>query len=41
MGDRLSDSRKLPVLGGAAVYEGYEFCYSENVSYSNDSSKVF
>lgn len=33
--------QEAPVLGGAAVYEGYEFCYSENVSYSNDSSKVF
>lgn len=29
-----------PVLGGAAVYEGYEFCYSDEVSYSNDSSAV-
>ena len=33
--------QEVPVLGGTAVYMGYEFCYSEEVSYSNDSSAVF
>lgn len=30
-----------PVLGGAAVYKGYAFCYSAEMSYSNDASAVF
>ncbi len=30
-----------PALGGAAVYKGYAFCYSEEMSYSNDASAVF
>lgn len=29
-----------PVLNGSKVYAGYEFCYSDSISYSNDSSKV-
>ena len=33
--------QEAPVLGGATIYRGYEFCYSEDVSYSNDSSAVF
>lgn len=29
-----------PVLNGKAVYAGYEYCYSDSISYSNDSTKV-
>lgn len=34
-------TQATPVLGGAAVYRGYAFCYSEDMSYSNDASAVF
>ena len=30
----------LPVLKGQAVYAGYEYCYSDSITYSNDSSQV-
>ena len=31
---------QIPILDGAAVYAGYEFCYSDSISYSNDSTTV-
>ena len=33
-------TENVPVLNGQAVYAGYEYCYSDAVTYSNDSSKV-
>ncbi len=33
-------TQERPVLGGAAVYRGYAYCYSEDISYSNDASAV-
>lgn len=34
-------TESAPVLGGKAVYAGYEYCYSDSLTYSNDSSKVY
>lgn len=33
-------TQAMPVLGGAPVYRGYAYCYSEDISYSNDASAV-
>ena len=34
-------TQTAPVLGGAPVYAGYAFCYSTDISYSNDKNAVF
>lgn len=33
-------TQATPVLGGAAVYRGYQFCYSDEQGYSNDPAAV-
>ena len=33
-------TENAPVFNGQAVYAGYEYCYSDSITYSNDSSKV-
>ena len=36
-----ANAQDAPVFGGATVYAGYEFCYSENISYGNDQNSLF
>ena len=33
-------NEEIPVLNGKRVYAGYEYCYSDSITYSNDFSKV-
>lgn len=36
-----NEAQSAPVFNGETVYAGYEFCYSETLSYGNDQSVLF
>lgn len=34
-------AQPAPIFNGSTVYAGYEFCYSQDISYGNDKTKLF